>query len=178
MATTAQPGLVSVEEYLKTVYEPECELVNGYVEERNLGEVEHGEIQGFLVQFFRNHASEWNIRCLPETRMQVTANNFRVPDVMVLRTDQKAYRIVREAPLICMEVLSPEDTMSRMQQKVRDYVEFGVQNIWLFDPESRMAYRCDLNGFKKVEEEILTVPDTPISIPLAEVFAVLDTRKN
>ena len=29
---------VSVEEYLKTVYEPDCEYVDGVVEERNLGE--------------------------------------------------------------------------------------------------------------------------------------------
>ena len=174
MATVAQPVMVSVEDYLKTAYEPDCELVNGYVEERNLGEFEHGEVQGLLVQFFRNHAADWDIRCVPETRMQVSAKNFRVPDVMVLRADQKVHRIVREAPLICIEVLSPDDTMSRIQHKIREYVAFGVQNIWLFDPETRLAYRCDAKGFYQVQEDALTVPGTPIRLVLAEVFSALD----
>jgi Uma2 family endonuclease len=173
MATAAQPGLVTVEDYLKTVHEPDCELVNGYLQERNLGEYEHSEVQGFLVQFFRNHAGEWNIRAVPECRMQVSPANFRIPDVMVLRAEQKVHRIVTEAPLICIEVLSPEDSMSRMEQKVRDYVAFGVKHIWFFDPETRMAYSCDAKGFHTVQEEALAVPGTPIRVVIAEVFSVL-----
>ncbi len=174
MATAAQPGLVSVEEYLKTVYEPDCELVNGYVEERNLGEYEHGRVQFALIRIFGSHESDWKIRTVPECRMQVSATNFRVPDVMVLRAEQKVHRIVYEAPLICIEVLSPEDSMSRMQHKIRDYVAFGVENIWFFDPETRLAYICDAKGVHTVQDEALTVPGTPIRVVVAEVFSVLD----
>jgi len=138
MATAAQPGLVTVEEYLKTVYEPECELVNGYVEERTLGEYEHGRVQLALIRIFGNHEKEWGIKTVPECRMQVSKTNFRVPDVMILRATQKVERIVYEAPLICIEILSPEDSISRMQ------------------------------------EDVLAVPGTPISVSIAEVFSVLD----
>jgi hypothetical protein len=33
---------VTVAEYLRTVYEPDCDYVDGRVEERNVGEFDHG----------------------------------------------------------------------------------------------------------------------------------------
>ena len=45
MATQpAFEGKVSVEEYLSTVYEHDCEYVDGVIEERDLGEFEHSFI--------------------------------------------------------------------------------------------------------------------------------------
>jgi hypothetical protein len=44
MASTE--SLVSVEEYLKTSYSPDCDYVDGVVEERNFGERDHAWIQG------------------------------------------------------------------------------------------------------------------------------------
>ncbi len=38
---------VSVEEYLRTSYGPDCEYVDGRIEERNLGELEHSILQRF-----------------------------------------------------------------------------------------------------------------------------------
>ncbi|MFL6352133.1 MAG: hypothetical protein ACJ74Z_09810 [Bryobacteraceae bacterium] len=49
MAASTQ---ISVEEYLKTVYCPDRDYVDGVVEERNLGERDHSWIQGLLVTFF------------------------------------------------------------------------------------------------------------------------------
>ena len=37
---------ISVEEYLHTAYRPDCDYVDGVVEERNLGERDHSWIQG------------------------------------------------------------------------------------------------------------------------------------
>ena len=43
---------VSVDEYLSTVYEHDCEYVDGVIEERDLGEFEHAYVQGLLVSLF------------------------------------------------------------------------------------------------------------------------------
>ena len=40
--------LVTVGEYLRTVYEPDCDYVDGRVEERNVGEFDHGLLQLWL----------------------------------------------------------------------------------------------------------------------------------
>jgi len=49
MVTASQFGIVPVEQYLKTVYETDCELVNGFIEERNVGEYEHRRLQYALI---------------------------------------------------------------------------------------------------------------------------------
>lgn len=172
MATQAIP-LVSVQEYLKTVYEPDCDYVDGEVEERNVGEVDHSEIQSAVLSFFRGKAGEWGLRALTECRTQVAPTRFRVPDVTVLHAGQIAKRIIYEAPLLCVEVLSPEDTWKRLKVKVEDYRKFGVQNIWIFDPEEREVYRYDAKGFQKIEDSELTIAGTAVRISVAEIFAGL-----
>ena len=50
MATQALPKtFVSLEEYLSTGYQPDCEYNEGVVEERNLGELDHSYLQGLLT---------------------------------------------------------------------------------------------------------------------------------
>ena len=42
-------SLISIREYLNTSYRPDCDYVDGVVEERNLGELDHGWVQGNLI---------------------------------------------------------------------------------------------------------------------------------
>ena len=50
-------------------------------------------------------------------------------------------QVFRTPPLLCVEVLSKDDTMSSMQERIRDYIEMGVPNVWLIDPRTRRGYR-------------------------------------
>ncbi|WP_225154507.1 Uma2 family endonuclease, partial [Bradyrhizobium sp. NBAIM08] len=47
-----------------------------------------------------------------------------------------------EPPFICIEILSPEDRVPRVQNRIEDYVRFGVPYVWMFDPAQRRAWRC------------------------------------
>jgi hypothetical protein len=38
---TATGTMVSLDEYLSTVYDPDCEYVDGELIERNMGEIDH-----------------------------------------------------------------------------------------------------------------------------------------
>ncbi|HWW23554.1 MAG TPA: Uma2 family endonuclease [Edaphobacter sp.] len=171
---SAKERFVPVEEYLRTSYRPDCDYVDGRVEERNLGEYEHSKIQSILNRILGNREMEWGIDVIVECRLQVGPNRFRVPDVMVLRRGQKVSRIVREAPLLCIEVLSPEDTWARMRARLNDYLGMGVEHVWCFDPEVREVRRYSAEGFVKIAEPELTVAGTAIRVNVAEVFAVLD----
>ncbi len=175
-AISSESRSVSVEEYLQTSYRPDCDYVEGRIEERTLGEYEHGKIQSKLDRLLGNREAEWGIDVIVECRLQVGPNSYRVPDVMVLRRGTKVSRIVREAPLLCIEVLSPEDTWTKMRARLNDYLALGVQHIWCFDPEAREARRYTADGFELVHEADLTVADSAIRINIAEVFAVLDEQ--
>jgi Uma2 family endonuclease len=165
---------MSVSEYLNTSYRPDREMLDGRLIERNGGEYDHSNLQGALVAWMRRRQREWNIRVLPEQRIQVSATRFRVPDVCVVSREQALEPVFTQPPLICIEVLSKEDTLHSMQERVDDYRNFGVPNIWVSDPVKRRAYVPILGDFREPEDQILEVALSPIRVPLPEIFADLD----
>ena len=166
----------TVEEYLRTPYKPDCDFLDGVIEERNVGEFDHGRVQTILAAIFMANETAWEIVVVVECRLQVAARRFRVPDVMVIPASQKVDRIVREAPLLCIEVLSPEDTWAKMRARLNDYLAMGVEHVWCFDPEAREARRYTADGFSVVSEASLKIPGTPIVLTIADVFSVLDAK--
>jgi len=165
---------VTVEEYLHTSYRPDCDYVDGRIEERNLGEHDHAYLQTLLVVLFANHREAWGVKALPELRTRVSSTHFRIPDVSVLRTDKPKERITTHPPLIVIEILSPEDRLSRFQDRIDDYLQFGVENIWIIDPERRSAWTASPAGLHLIQNGELTVAETPIRVVLSELFAELD----
>ena len=169
----APATLVSASEYLATSYRPDCDLVDGKLIERNMGEYDHSKLQAVLIIWFGRHLNEWNIDVLPEQRVQVAHDRFRIPDICIVSRDQPIEQIITHPPLICIEILSKDDSLRSLQARVDDYLNFGVSNIWILDPVSRHAYICDRTGFHEPQSHVLEVPQTPISIPLDGLFAQL-----
>ncbi len=170
MATSAS---VSVEKYLSTSYRPDQEMLEGELVKRNVGEYDHSNLQGALVAWLRRRQRDWNIRVMPQQRVRVSASRFRVPDVSVVSREQELEQVFTRPPLICIEVLSKDDTLRSMQDRVDDYRAFGVPNMWLLDPVKRRAYLCMHGDFREPEAQVLEVAGTPIRIPLGELFADL-----
>jgi len=165
---------VSVEEYLSTSYRPDCDYVDGEVRERNVGEYPHSNLQTRLAIWFGNRERDWEIRVLVEQRVRVSPHRFRIPDVCVLLRDQQIEPVFTQPPLICIEILSKDDRLRDMQERVDEYLNFGVSNVWILDPVSRKAYVCTQSGFQEPDCGILQVAGSPIRVPLAEIFAELD----
>jgi len=166
--------LWTVREYLSTSWSPDRELVDGRIEERNLGEKDHSVIQRFLTVLFAVKRAEWGVEVFPELRTQTAAKNFRVPDVLVVRAGESIDRYVTRPPLIAIEILSPEDRLTAMEGKAAEYRSFGVENIWVIDPGTRIAYRYTSAGLEEVRTGELIVPDTSIRVALSELFSELD----
>ena len=72
-------------EYLTTSYHPDCDYVDGRIEERNVGEYDHGYLQTLLAVLFMNNRSTWGVLAVTEVRTQVSSTRFRVPDLSILR---------------------------------------------------------------------------------------------
>ena len=161
-------ALVSIQEYLSTSYDPDCEYVDGVIEERNLGENDHADLQTAIATCFRNHRKEWGVYAVVEQRVQVSPTRFRVPDVCVVAGGRPKEQIFRTPPLICIEILSPEDRLSRVQERMSDYLEFGVEHVWLLDPATRKAFRWTREGMHEVTE--LRTETPAIVIALADLF--------
>lgn len=168
----AGTSLISVEEYLRMHTDPDCEFVDGVIEERALGEYDHATWQAILVSFFMQHGPDLGIRVRPELRVRVTPSRFRVPDVTILSREAPREQIVTHPPLAVFEILSPEDTMTRMLAKLADYEQMGIGAIWVIEPR-KPAYFHFSEG-KLLPESLFRLPGTSFSVPMEEIAKLID----
>lgn len=175
MASATQ---IPLSEYLATTYRPDCDYIDGEVKERTLGTWSHGFLQAFLAEFFNRNWRAWQVLAGTEIRVRVSATRVRIPDICVLRRSDPADPVVLVAPLICVEVLSPDDTLRSQRDRVDDYLAMGVEHIWLIDPVTREAWTATSTGYNPLLTGEFTVPGTPIRISLADIFAELDEMQS
>jgi Uma2 family endonuclease len=162
--------LISVEEYLSTVYRPDCDYVDGEVLERNMAEIDHSLLQGGIIGFFHVRRREWGISVLPEVRVQVKPTRFRIPDVAVVLGTASG-KILTSAPFLCVEILSPEDRWSRVEARIKDFIAMGVSYVWVLDPETKTAFiETAAEGLREVKDGFLRTENPAFVVPLSEFF--------
>ena len=83
-------------------------------------------------------------------------------------------RILRTPPLLCIEILSPRDTLSGIRQRADDYLNFGTEHVWVIEPEMRKAFIFTKTVMQEPEGGVLSIPGTEIRVVLSELFAELD----
>ena len=106
--------LISVEEYLRSSYEPDCDFVDGEIEERNVGELNHSVLQLRVGAYLLAQYGKTGATVATECRIRVKPGRVRIPDICFFLTKPDE-QVPTKPPLICIEVLSPEDRMSRVQ---------------------------------------------------------------
>ena len=161
--------LVPVSEYLSQTYHPDCDYLEGIVEERNVGEIGHSEAQTALTVYARTQTRGfWSG---VEVRVQVKPERFRVPDVTIIRGGKPSGRIVTKPPEVAVEVLSPDDRATNVQERIDDYLAFGVPCVWVINPEIHRAWIHTNEGSHEAKDGILRNPAGDLEIPLSAIFA-------
>jgi Uma2 family endonuclease len=174
MSAVPQSVRIPVEEYLSTSYRPDCDYVDGELEGRNAGEFDHSVLQGLLFRLFFDSRDLWKVRVSPEQRVRLAPRKVRIPDVCVMPIENPREQVVTHPPLICIEILSRDDSLRKLRVRVDDYFNFGVDHVWIIDPGLRKAYVCSKTGFQEPEGGALEIAGTPIRVVLSELFAELD----
>ena len=134
---------VSVDVYLRSSYHPDAEYVDGSIERRPAGLLDHSSWQEVISFWFRQHRAEWGLRALPELRVKVAANRYRVPDVTVLDPSQPREQVLTHPPLAVFEILSPEDPLQGLKRRLEDYRVMGIAEIRVIDPQDSTFYRYE-----------------------------------
>ena len=166
--------LVSVEEYLRGDYEPDCDYVAGVLEERNAGEWDHSSLQAAIGAYFFVRRKPWKLRVATEQRIRVKSMRYRIPDVCVILEPGPFDQIISVPPFICIEILSPEDRTVRTQARIDDFLAFGVRYVWVIDPSTRRAFVHTSAGGYEAKDGILRTENPEIVVPLQEIFASLE----
>lgn len=160
--------VISLKEYLETSYRPDCEYLDGELLERNVGEFDHARLQMLLSHYLCSREKQWGILVIVEQRVQVKARRFRIPDITVL-TGPPSGPIITEPPFLCVEILSPRDRMQEMQERIDDYLAFGVPYVWLIHPRTRRAFVYTTDGVREAKDGVLCTEKPDIRVPLSEL---------
>jgi Uma2 family endonuclease len=167
--TDAKPKPMTAEEFYDWVHLPEnrdreFELVRGEVIELSApGQARgHGFVCANVVRILGNYTFEWRKGYVTSNDsgviLQRDPDTVRGPDVAVYEDVEKFADLYPKygavPPRLAVEVLSLNDKAAEVLRKVADYLNSGVELVWLIDPEERtvIIYRRD-GGQVLVEED-------------------------
>jgi Uma2 family endonuclease len=172
--TTTVPTLLSIEQYLNTTYRPDVDFVDGRLVSRNIGEFDHADVVGELSFRLGSKAEEWSIIGLISVRVRVSATRVRVPDLCVLDANLNHEQVIGHPPMLCIEVLGSEDTVTAMRERIQDFLDMGVPEVWIFDPWTRTAFVCTNGAMTAHKQSILRLAGSKVELDVEAVFATLD----
>ena len=127
---------ISVEEYERMTFEHDAEYVLGRIVYRPMPQFPHARLQIALGSFFYTHEREWGLLGATEQRVRIAAGVFRIPDLCLLREAPET-GIVTRPPLVAIEILSPDESAKELSDKIVEYLDFGVEAVWVMDPIKR-----------------------------------------
>ncbi|MEO7648834.1 MAG: Uma2 family endonuclease [Bryobacteraceae bacterium] len=166
----ANATLVSVNEYLHTSFEDgDREYLDGVIVERSLGEKKHSRSQKKLIGFFIANDAALKTFCFPGQRVQVAPTRFRIPDVCVYIGQEPDEEIFHTPPFLAIEILS-KDGASDLQEKIDDYLAFGVPYVWVIDPRRLSGIVHTREASREARDGMLRTENPAIELPIAQIF--------
>ena len=162
--------LVPLSEYLNRSFDPDCEYLDGVLLERNMGKRKHSRMQSLICGALLALERAAGVVVLTEQRLQITATRVRIPDLCVIRASDPDDQVVTHPPVLCIEILSPDDSMSEMQERVEDYLRIGTAMVWIVDPWRRKAYADDGSGLRECPDGGLNLRDPKLSVDCSSLW--------
>jgi Uma2 family endonuclease len=176
MATA--PAVMTIEQYLHTSFSPDVDFVDGEIKERNVGEKDHARLQSLISAIFVAKEEQYGFESCTEQRIQVSDDRVRICDFTLVSERAPYEEVLRTAPVLCIEIMSPEDRLSRVLNVLHDYRAMGVQDIWLIDPQERLAYTFGSDGLQQQQDLKLTGNAAGASLDVEALFAKMDRSRN
>lgn len=162
MATKAA---ISLEEHLRTSYEREPEYVDGELEERPLGTKKHARVQRRLGAALERFPLP---EIFTELTIRLTPNKTRIPDVCAFLDDPEGEH-PNVPPYLAVEILSPDDKLTNVLEKLEEYKQFGVTHTWLIKPETEEFLVYESGTLRVVDA--FRIPEIGLVLERRDLFA-------
>ena len=163
----------SVEEYLRSHYEPECELISGELIQKPMGTREHTRMARRLEQILARYEQKGLGEVLRELSV-LKGDDVRIPDVVFAQTGVRFENgILVQPPLLCVEVLSPSQRPSELFAKCEAYHAWGVPYCWIVDPVKKLAWEYHRDAPVQLISEASSLQAGEIAVALSELFETL-----
>ena len=157
-----------VAEYLRTAFpDLDKEYRDGVLVERSLPDYLHSKTQRLLIVLLSSLEKVFPVFVSPELRLRVRPGLYRIPDVSVFFPNEPQEGVPSTPPFVAIEILSPDDRMTDVRNKLAEYREWGVTHVWLVDPHSKRMYTCDA---ELVEVSTLKISELDLELKPADIF--------
>jgi Uma2 family endonuclease len=182
--TPAKP--LSLEEFLKLPEtEPASEYIDGQIIQKPMPQGEHSVIQGELVTSVNAVVKPLKIaRAFPELRCTFGGRSI-VPDVAVFTWERiprnekgGVANVFQAAPDWIIEILSPDQSATKVTKKILHSLKHNTQMGWLIVPDDQAIFVYQSNQQPEVfdePEEQLTVPSfaSELRLTVGHIFGWL-----
>ncbi len=174
--------LLTAREFTQAALPFEAELVRGEILEMPPAGQAHGGICGNIYFALRLWATSHDCVVTTNDAAVLTERDpdtVRGPDVgLVSKSKLPEGKLpvgaLEVAPELVVEIKSPSNRWPERHDKVGEYVNAGVTEVWLIDPEERavIVYRVDRSPRRFSEQDVLTSPATlpGFSVAIADFF--------
>jgi Uma2 family endonuclease len=174
MATLATTAPLTLEEFHVRYANSErvCEYWFGEAVEKAVPTWLHSLVQGILTEMLRRAG----YRSAPELELRIDARFEPRPDVSATRHRvQGRYPTAPREIEIVVEVLSPEDAMTRVYAKCGHYEGLGIEQVFVVDPENRTAWQWN-SELGQLDRKTAWLLTNGHRIELSDVWSQLDTE--
>jgi Uma2 family endonuclease len=169
---------INLETFLKLPKtKPASEFINGQVVQKPMPQGKHSTIQRDLVNAVDAKLKPGKIaRAYPELRCTFGGRSI-VPDVAVFTWKQiprddngKVANVFAVAPDWTIEILSPEQSQTKVVRNIMHCLSHGTQMGWLIDPEEELVfvYSANVLGGLELPPGISVFENQENLLPMAE----------
>jgi Uma2 family endonuclease len=155
--------LISFREFAALPDEPgKQELFDGELVTMPPPKLRHTRIQHAIARLIQAAIGSSGNEVYIEPGFRLSANTYLTPDVAFIRAEQLATAdpddYLQGAPALAVEVASESNTAVRLDQKVKDYLAHGSEEVWVVYPETRRVwvYRKGENSATVYSDSIAT----------------------
>ena len=132
-----------------------------------MGTERHSWLQTALGAYFFRRRKLWGITAYTEQRIKLRNGKYVLPDLCVVEGPRRTELVLAAPPILVIEILSPDDRPIRVNDTVRNWLDFGVPYVWVIDPETLESELHHQGGRTRIDDGVLRIPETPIEVPLA-----------
>lgn len=182
-ATLEKQQLISADQFFDMPDNDLAELIDGVIVPMNAPGAEHGFIEAKITArlFVHAEANKLGRVISGEAGIFIRRNPDRIRgvDVAFISYERSPNRppsqYLTVAPELIVEIVSPTDRWSGINEKLADYFSIGVNEVWVVEPQNETIHRYK----SRSDVEILYYSDTitgsgllsDFSLKLADLFA-------
>lgn len=173
-------GIYTIDDYRSLPEERRVELIDGYFYDMSAPSPVHQMLTGEVYRQIANFIQKRGGECIPfispiDVQLDCDEKTMVQPDVVVLCQKDKLKKWgIYGAPDFVLEVLSPSTGRKDCTKKVTKYIDAGVREYWILNPEQKIL---QIYFFEEASYPMIRGLEHPVSVGIFHGELKIDFSK-